>query len=209
MAKPRLDLYFNMVQTLESLGIEYVIIGAFAGTSYGISRTTFDVDIVVNLKESQLESLVAAYPPPRYYADPEQMRSSIQWGIMFNIIDTSAGDKVDLIPLTMQPSYDFALAARIRRMVATPNGEEITAWLARPEDVIVGKLMAWREGGSFKHETDIRDILIAIRLGDEPGLSAAFDFSYVDAWAAELGEVAQHFWHNLKAITQADVEAST
>jgi hypothetical protein len=33
MANRNFDLYFDVVQTLERLGIEYVIIGAFAGTS--------------------------------------------------------------------------------------------------------------------------------------------------------------------------------
>jgi hypothetical protein len=78
MVRPDLQFYLEILQTLEHLRIEYVIIGAFAGASYGIARTTFDIDIVVNLKEDQIEALAAAYPPPRYYADPEQMRSSIQ-----------------------------------------------------------------------------------------------------------------------------------
>src|SRR5438105_401583 len=114
MAEPEFDLYFSILQTLERLEIDYVIIGAFAGISYGVTRATFDVDIVVDLKEPQIEPLSSAYPPPRFYADPMQMRDSIHWGILFNIIDTSAGRKVDLIPLTMKPGYDFALANRIR-----------------------------------------------------------------------------------------------
>lgn len=204
MVSPNFDLYFDVLQTLEKLGVDYVIIGAFAGTSYGIGRTTFDVDIVVNLGEGHLKPLAAAYPPPRFYADPEQMRDAIQWGILFNIIDTTAGDKVDLIPLTMKPGYDFALAQRIRRNIRTADGTTFSAWFARPEDVIVGKLMAWNEGGSFKHESDIRDILVAIRLGDDPELSATFDMEYVDAWAKHLGENVEQFWQHLKIIAQID-----
>lgn len=204
MASPKFDLYFDVLQTLEKLGVDYVIIGAFAGTSYGVGRTTFDVDIVVNLREGHLEPLAAAYPPPRFYADPEQMRDAIQWGTLFNIIDTTAGDKVDLIPLTMKPGYDFAIAQRIRRNIRTADGATFSAWLARPEDVIVGKLMAWNEGGSFKHESDIRDILVAIRLGDDPELSASFDMEYVDAWAKHLGENVEQFWQYLKVVAEID-----
>jgi len=51
------------------------------------------VDIVVDLTEAHIRALVAAYPPPRYDADPEQMRDSIRMGIMFNIIDTTRGEK--------------------------------------------------------------------------------------------------------------------
>jgi hypothetical protein len=133
------------------------------------------------------------------------MRSSIQWGIIFNIIDSSAGDKVDLIPLTMEPSYDFALAGRIRRNIRTPEGTTFAAWFARPEDVIVGKLMAWAEGGSSKHETDIRDMLVAVRLGEDAEITAMFDFDYADAWAQSLGENVEQFWQHLKTIVEADV----
>ncbi len=78
------------------------------------------------------------------------------------------------------------------------------AWFARPEDVIVGKLMAWQEGGSFKHETDIRDILIAIMLGDDAELSTMFEYDYIDQWAFKLGPDVNQFWMNLKQATQVD-----
>jgi hypothetical protein len=181
-----------------------VIIGAFAGTSYGVTRVTFDVDIVVDLAETHIQTLAASYPPPRYYADPDQMRNSIQLGIMFNIIDTSEARKVDLIPTTMKPGYGFALKRRIRREILVAPEGSFEAWFARPEDVIVGKLMAWQEGGSFKHEMDIRDILIAIKLGDDIELSTMFEYHYIDQWAVKLGPDANQFWINLKQVVQAD-----
>lgn len=168
-------LYLDIVQTFERIDVPYVVIGAFAGMSYGVTRLTVDVDIVVDLNEAHIQSLVAGYPPPRYYADPNQMRDSIRLGMMFNIIDSSEGRKVDLIPLTMKPGYGFALKNRIRR--AIPATETLEAWFAKPEDVIVGKLRAWQAGRSFKHAQDIRDILVAVRLNEEPAWTAKFDFS--------------------------------
>jgi hypothetical protein len=206
MGNVDLRFYLDILQTLERLGIQHVIIGAFAGTSYGVTRTTFDIDIVVELKEPQIIALADAYPSPRFYADPEQMRDAIRWGTLFNIIDSSTGRKVDLIPLTMKPGYDFALAQRIRRDISMTDGATVSAWFARPEDVIVGKLMAWSEGGSFKHESDIRDIWVAIQLEDDPDLSAMFDVEYVDAWAKHLGENVEQFWQNLKAVTQDEAK---
>ncbi len=197
--KPRLQFYLDVLQTLERLEVPYVVIGAFAGTSYGITRTTVDVDIVVDLDESHIQFLAASYPPPRFYADPDQMRNSIRLGVFFNIIDTTEGRKVDLIPLTMKPGYEWALRRRIRRAVPWSSGKTFEAWFARPEDVIVGKLMAWKEGHSFKHEQDIRDILVAVRLGDDPELTNMFDSAYVDAWAVHLGDEVQGLWENLKA----------
>jgi hypothetical protein len=200
MADSPFHFYFDILQTLEQLGIPYVIIGAFAGTTYGVTRVTLDVDIVVDLAESHLQALADAYPPPRYYADPEQMRSAIRAGTMFNIIDTSEARKVDLIPLTMKPGYGFALAKRLRREIKPRQGPAFSAWFARPEDVIIGKLMAWQEGGSFKHESDIRDMLTAVKLEDDPDLSAMFDPAYIDRWAAGLGPDVEAFWQTLKRL---------
>jgi hypothetical protein len=85
------------------------------------------------------------------------------------------------------------------------DGVTFSAWFARPEDVIAGKLMAWAEGGSAKHETDIRDMLVAVRLGEDAEITAMFDFEYADAWAQSLGESVEQFWPQLKAIAEADV----
>jgi len=196
--RPDLTLYIDILRMLERLAVPYVVIGAFAGISYGVTRVTADVDIVVDLDETHIQALAAAYPPPRFYADPEQMRESIRLGMLFNVIDTTEGRKVDLVPLTMKPGYDWALRNRIRREVPLPGGDSFQAWFACPEDVIVGKLMAWQAGRSFKHEQDIHDILVAVRLGDDPELTAMFDVDYVNQWAARLGTEVQQVWERLK-----------
>jgi hypothetical protein len=88
---PDFGLYVDIIQTLEAIQAPYMIIGAFAATAYGSTRTTYDIDIIVDLQDRHFGQLVDRYPPPRYYADPVQMRDSIRMGIMFNIIDTTAG----------------------------------------------------------------------------------------------------------------------
>jgi hypothetical protein len=82
----------------------------------------------------------------------------------------------------------------------------VEAWFARPEDVIVGKLMAWSEGHSFKHELDIRDILIAVQLGDDPEIASTFDVGYIDDWVKELDNEAQKLWENLKQLAQHSID---
>jgi hypothetical protein len=202
------DLYFQVLQVLERLAINYVIIGAFAGTSYGITRATVDIDMVVDLSTKDINELTSAFPSPRYYADPYQIRESIRTGTLFNIIDTTAGLKVDLIPLTMKPGYAFALANRIRRPIPVSSEVVTEAWFAKPEDVVVGKLMAWREGHSLKHEHDIRDILIATYL-DDPEIAIKFDAAYVDQWVATLGKEVEDFWIFLQELSKLHFDDST
>lgn len=199
-ASPNFNLFFAILQTLEAIQAPYMIIGAFAAILYGSSRTTYDIDIIVDLNEEHIDALAAAYPPPRYYADPEQMRSSIHWGIMFNIIDTSRGEKADLVPLTMEQRYRFAFANRIRQTIKTAGIPPFEAWCARPEDIIVGKLMAWAEGRSRKHETDIYEMLVMNALRDENELG--MDTPYIDTQAQSLSEDVVQLWQAIKAAVQ-------
>ena len=202
--QPDLTLTISILLTMERLEVPYVVIGAFAGIFYGVTPVTADVDIVVDLDETHIQALAESYLPPRFYADPEQMRESIRLGAMFNILDTTEGRKVDLIPLTMKPGYDWALQNRIRRDVPLLGEDSFQAWFARPEDVIVGKLMAWREGRSFKHEQDIRDILVAVRLGDDLELTEMFDVNNVNQWITQLGPDVQQLWERIKESAQYD-----
>ena len=194
-----LSLFLDILQTLEAIDAPYMIIGAFAGAVYGVTRTTYDIDIVVDLQETHIRALVAAYPLPRYYADPHQMRDSIRLGIMFNIIDTDRGEKADLIPITMVDRYRQAFQRRVRKPIEVPGMPPLEVWCARPEDVIVGKLMAWVEGRSRKHETDIYEMMVFHYLGLDPATSADFDESLVDAQATALGAEASDLWQRAKA----------
>ena len=202
---PDLSLFLDILQTLESLEIPYMIIGAFAGTVYGITRVTYDIDIVVSLNDAQIEALAEAYPPPRYYADPYQMRQSIALGIMFNIIDGERGEKADLIPLTMVSRYHHAFQNRVRQTVGVGDAT-FDVWCARPEDVIIGKLMAWAEGRSRKHENDIYEMLTFYYLGLASTLDNPLDEPYIDQRVKLLGQDVLEFWQTLK--TQAKAEAA-
>jgi hypothetical protein len=198
-----LGFYLDVVRALDEIEAPYMIIGAFAATAFGLRRATFDVDIIVDLREPHFEALARRFPPPRYYADPEQMRSSTEMGIMFNIIDTTLGAKADLVPLTREPEYRRAFARRIRRPFADEDSTEFAAWCARPEDIIVGKMMAWQEGRSDKHPGDIREILaFALSdLSDEP-----LDVGYVSLWAARLGPDVAQLWDRLQQQAEEDVQ---
>jgi hypothetical protein len=205
---PDLSLFLDILRTLESIGAPYMVIGAFAATVYGSTRTTYDIDIVVDFGEEHIGALVAAYPPPRYYADPVQMRDSIRRGIMFNIIDTSRGEKADLVPLTMDPRYGEAFQRRLRQTVELPASEPFEIWCAQPEDIIVGKLMAWVEGKSRKHETDIYEMMVFQYLGIDPEQGAAFNEAYVDEQAGALGTGVATLWEAIKGAARREARRS-
>jgi len=100
----------------------------------------------------------------------------------------------------MASRYRQAFQRRVRQIVKVPGIELFEVWCARPEDVIVGKLMAWDEGRSRKHETDIYEMMVFHHLGVDPALSAGFDEAYIDAQARALGEDVVELW---ETVTEA------
>ncbi len=194
--------YMNVLRALEAVGAHYMVVGAFGASAYGLSRATHDADIIVDLNSAACEALAAHFLPPRYYADPQQMRDSIRLGIMFNIIDGSLGVKADLVPLSREPTYRQAFQQRVRCTVVDAQGEEFEIWCARPEDIILGKLMAWQQGRSAKHPADIA-VVLSFVLG---GFSAdPFDVDYVTAQATQIGTEALALWLELLGRTQRRV----
>ena len=197
-----LGFYFDIVRALEEIGAPYMLVGAFAGSAFGITRATFDVDMLINLREPHFNALAHRFPPPRYYADPEQMRNSTRLGIMFNIIDMNQGVKADLVPLSGSSGYREAFARRTRRTFRDESGNEFEAWCACPEDIILGKLMAWQEGRSAKHPADIREMLVFILSGLGDG---ELDLNYITTRAAQLGTEVAELWQMLFNQAQAEI----
>jgi hypothetical protein len=203
-----LTLFLDILLTLERIDAPYMVIGAFAAVLYGSTRTTYDIDIVVDLQQQHVQALADAYPSPRYYADPVQMHSSIATGMPFNIIDSARGEKADLSPLTRDSRYRFAFGRRIRQRIEWEGGEPFDAWCARPDDVIFGKLLAWREGRSLKHRSDIYDMLAFHYLAADPALAPSFDEAYLDVQAIALGPEVAEFWRAIKAAARAEASRS-
>ncbi|MCB0020773.1 MAG: nucleotidyl transferase AbiEii/AbiGii toxin family protein [Anaerolineales bacterium] len=199
---PGLNLFIDILIKLEELEIPYAIIGGFAATMYGITRATFDIDIIVDLKPTHIQALCNAFPLPRYYADPEQMRRATELGSSFNIIDATLGEKADLFPLSMDARYEPAFTHRIRQIIDLPGRNAFAVWAARPEDVIVGKLMAWQEGRSDRHPADIFEMLLFHYLDVDP--QQVFDGAYVLARAKEIGAEAADLWSLLFETAQEE-----
>ena len=86
----------------------------------------------------------------------------------------------------------------MRQTVEIPDKELFEIWCACLEDVIVGKLMAWAEGRSRKHETDIFEMMVFHYLEADPSQSTVFEESYVDAEAKDMGQEVIEFWEIIR-----------
>jgi hypothetical protein len=197
-----ISFYVQIVKALDEIGAPYMIVGAFGGYPFGITRITFDIDILVDLREQDFDALSQKFPLPRYYADPEMMRNSVQMGIMFNIIDTNQGIKADLVPLKREPDYEIAFERRVRRNFVDPAGNAFSAWVAQPTDIIIGKLTAWKEGRSDKHPKDIRAMLVFDLSGSS---DLAIDYEMVTQEARRLGKETLDMWNQVLAKAKDEV----
>lgn len=197
------SFYVQIVQALDEIDAPYMIVGAFGGYPFGITRVTFDIDILVDLREQDFEALSQRFPLPRYYADPEMMRNSIQMGIMFNIIDTNEGIKADLVPLKREPDYEVAFKRRVHRSFVDPVGNTFTAWVAQPTDIIIGKLQAWNEGRSDKHPKDIFAILFFCLSGYS---DYEVNLDEVTKEAAQIGRETLDMWNKTLARARGEIE---
>lgn len=198
-----ISFYVQVVKALDEIGAPYMIVGAFGGYPFGITRVTFDIDILVDLREEDFNELSKRFPLPRYYADPEMMRNSVQMGIMFNLIDTNEGIKADLVPLKREPDYQLAFDRRVRRDFVDPAGNSFSAWVAQPSDIIIGKLNAWNEGRSDKHPKDIYAMLVF----DLSGASdLSIDYGMITKEAAQIGSETLEMWNQVLTRAKDEVE---
>ena len=190
-----ISFYIQVLRALEDIHAPYMIVGAFGATTFGLSRSTADVDMVVALQDDHCDLLAARFPPPRYYADPDQMREGMALGIMFNLIDGTLGAKADLVPLTKRPDHVEAFGRRVRRAFREESGSTFEAWCARGDDIIVGKLVVWDEGQSAKHPNDIATLLKF----DAAGMNARYplDLDYIGRRAMHISPRATDLWRGL------------
>jgi hypothetical protein len=168
------DLLRKVVEALEELDILYAVVGSVASSAYGEARHTQDVDILVNLRYGDIQPLCSKFPSPEYYVNPEAAMQALRSGAQFNIIESSTGDKADL----MIPKYgtwqEQQLSFR-RKLRILPDRD---VFVARPEDVILSKMRYYKEGGSEKH---LRDITGMLKVSPEE-----IDKEYVRTWAQKL-----------------------
>jgi hypothetical protein len=171
----QLELLKFAVQVLNRLQISHALVGSFASSAWGESRFTQDIDIVVDLKPDQVEPLCKAFPEPEFYFSQTAAREAVERRSQFNVIHPSSGNKIDFM-IAGDTSWAIAQLQRSRQVAVFPD---LDVNIAAPEDVILGKLLYYKEGGSEKH---LRDIASILKISSE-----LVDFEYVDEFAKQLG----------------------
>jgi len=175
------DLVRHAIIVFEEIGISYMVVGSIASGAYGEPRLTQDIDIVASLNRDDVWGLKRAFPEPDFYLSVEAMREAISSRTQFNIIHPESGNKIDVMVSPMD-TWGRTQLSRRQKIKLFPDLE---GYAARPEDVMLSKMLYYREGGSEKH---LRDIAGIVRVQAD-----ALDRDYVAEWAEKLG--VADIWH--------------
>jgi len=155
MREANLFLYF--LRPLNDAGFDYMVTGAVASIIYGRPRMTHDIDVVLELRAEQVVEFRELFSGDEFYCPDEGIiLTEIARATRghFNIIHQATGFKADIYPKGDDKLHVWAFG---RRQIIEVEGVDV--WVAPAEYVIVRKLEYFREGGSFKHLNDIKQML--------------------------------------------------
>jgi len=172
-----LEVLKDVCGRLDKARIEYMLTGSMAMNYYAQPRMTRDIDIVVEVEESDAGKLTSSFEPD-YFVPEDALRTALRERGMFNLLHLESVVKVDLIVRKQVPYRQTEFARRMR--VELPG---FTAWLVSREDLILSKLAWAKDSESELQMRDVRNLL-----------SSEVDTGYLRQWAQKLGvsELLQH-----------------
>jgi hypothetical protein len=173
---------------LEAIGISYCVGGSFASGIYGQARTTYDLDILIDLKPAQIQELIAAFRSD-FDLQATELLSAVQMAPTYR--DTpehraiakayhrATQFRVDFFLASGRPFEVSQLQRCVRHIIAT--NPEVEANFAAPEDIILAKL-EWFQLGNFASSHQWPDVQTMLLVQNQ-----RLDRNYLRTWAITLG----------------------
>ncbi len=165
-----------IVDAFEQLGIAYHIGGSVASSAYGLVRATIDVDLVAELRQEHVRSLVKQLEA-NYYIDADAVRDAIRQHSSFNAIHLSTMLKFTVFIPKTRP-FDQEELRRVRQEALVEGTRPF--YMASPEGTILNKLEWYRMGGEVS-TSQWNDILGVLKVQ-----ATALDMAYLRRWARAL-----------------------
>jgi hypothetical protein len=162
-----------------------MLVGSAASSSHGVSRSTRDIDLLIDPSPATLGRLLNLLAEEDVYVDPNVARAEFGRKGQFNVIDISTGWKADLIYLK---TGFFESSEFERRTLLTVFG--VRVFVATAEDTVLSKL-AWAKMG--QSEQQIRDVVGIIE-----AQANALDRAYIERWLDELG--VRDLWERVQTM---------
>lgn len=173
-----LRVALTVARILERLGVPYLVGGSLASSLHGIPRATQDADLVIDLRQPQLEALVAALEQG-FYVDLERAREAFESRASFNAIHLATMLKVDFFVLRDEEFHRRQMARRSRMHLG--EEAESSVDVASAEDTVIEKLRWYRLGGETSDRQWL-DVLGVLKVKE-----TSLDLDYLERWAVDQG----------------------
>ena len=166
-----LEVLKVVTERLNRTNIPYMISGSMAANYYTVPRMTRDIDIVIELKETDVGKFVDLFAGD-FYINKEMIKKEVRRQGMFNLIHTQFVIKIDFIVKKSSPYQDTAFS-RKREVLINSN----PMWFVSPEDLVISKLNWAKDSLSEMQLKDVRNLLETVD---------NLDLKYIDKWISQL-----------------------
>ncbi len=167
------EVLFKVLDLVEAQGMPYYVMGGIAARTWGLPRSTFDVDLSLSLPPEEVAGFCAKASQAGFVVPEIHLKGfadTLKGMRKFSFQDAAFPKPVEVDVFLVTTPYQLE-ALRRRREVAY-EGRNVR--MISPEDLILHKLLAGRP----KDLSDIDDILL---------IQGEVDRSYLRTWAKVLG----------------------
>ena len=159
----------KIVSALKAENIDYMIVGGFAVSYHNRTRTTNDIDLILQIKPDQVSKILKYFP--LWQGFEEAFKDDIKRGIIFNITDYETGIRYDFMAYK---GHEYGKTAFERREKV--EFFEVKCYMSTKEDLIISKFRWHNISPSKKQMEDIRFLI----------LDESLDFEYIQFWTNNL-----------------------
>jgi hypothetical protein len=166
-----LEVLKIITQRLREADIKYMISGSIAANYYTIPRMTRDIDVVIDLRENDIDKFISLFEGD-FYLNREMVANEVSRHGMFNLIYNRYVVKIDFIVKKSSAYHEIAFSRKKQVLI-----EQSPMWFVSAEDLVISKLMWAKDSHSEMQLKDVGNLISTV---------ADLDLKYIENWVREL-----------------------
>lgn len=154
---------------MNSLKIDYVIVGGFAAILKGNPRTTTDIDIIIQIKESEMDPLMDAFEKQDFDVIRDQVTQAFKLGYNASIFDKKSILMIDIKKAKNSDELEVLKQAKTEIIC------NIKIKIASIEQILYGKILYLGDTSNLTDEemldlTDVKDFINVFKRSEKINL---------------------------------------